>query len=47
MKTTDKKYVDVTKLSLDEWLGLLDSPKKKDLLFIDYMFPDDTMKDEY
>lgn len=47
MKITDKKCVDVTKLSLDEWLGLLDSPKKRDLLFIDYMFPGDTMKDEY
>ncbi len=47
MKITDKKLVDVTKLSLDEWLDLLNSSKKKDLLFIDYMFPTDTMKDKY
>jgi hypothetical protein len=47
MKNTDKKYVDVTKVSLDEWLALLNSPQKEDLLFIDYMFPTDTMRDEY
>ena len=46
-KNTDKKYVDVTKVSLEEWLALLDSPQKDDLLFIDYMFPTDTMRDEY
>lgn len=40
MKITDKKYVDVTKVSLD-------SPQKEDLLFIDYMFPTDTIRDEY
>jgi len=47
MKISDKKYVDVTKVPLDEWLALLDSPEKEDLLFIDYMFPTDNIRDEY
>ena len=47
MKNTDKKYVDVTKVSLEEWLALLNSPQKEDLLLIDYMFPTDALRDEY
>lgn len=47
MKIDDKKIVDATKLSLDEWLALFNSPDKENLLFINYMFPTDAIRDQY
>lgn len=47
MKIDNKKIVDATKLSLDEWLALFNSPDKENLLFINYMFPTDAIRDQY
>lgn len=47
MKNEGRKIIDATKLSLDEWLELLNSDDKENVLFINYMFPTDNMRDEY
>ncbi len=47
MKTDGKKIIDATKMSLNEWLSLLDSEENEDVLFINYMFPTDNMREEY
>jgi restriction system protein len=47
MKTDDKEVVDVTTYSLEEWLELIESKESKDLLFIDYMFPNEEIREEY
>jgi len=47
MKIGGKKYVDVTKLSLDKWLSLLDPEEREDLVFIYWEFPTPAMREEY
>jgi len=44
---SDKEYIDETELTLDMWLTLLNSSYNKRYLFIDYMFPNDNIKDQY
>lgn len=47
MITNDKEVIDVTTYHLEEWLKLIESKESKDLLFIDYMFPKDEIREEY
>jgi len=47
MKIEGKEYVDATKLSLDEWLGLFRSEKREKLAFITYESPTDSIREEY
>lgn len=42
-----REYVDAKKLSLDEWMALLNPDDKEKLLFIHWSFPTDEMRDEY
>lgn len=42
----DKNVVDYTKISLDEWLNLIYSSQDEDLL-LNYMFPNEVVRDEY
>lgn len=42
-----RKFIDVRKLSLDEWLSLLNPDNIETLAFIYYQFPTKTMRDEY
>ena len=44
---TDKEFVDVTNYSLEEWLKLIKSKESKNLLFINYMFPNNEIREEY
>ena len=43
----DKPFRDATKLSLDEWLKLLNSKDSESYAFTTYEFPTDSMRDEY
>jgi len=48
IKTSDgREFVDVTRMSLSEWLNLLSSSHKENLLFIDYVFPNNSIREEY
>jgi Restriction endonuclease len=47
MKIEGRKIIDATKLSLDEWLELLNSDDKENVLFLNFMFPTDNMRNEY
>lgn len=47
MKIEGKEYVDVTKMSLDEWLGLLTPENKEKFAFINWQFPTDSMRKQY
>lgn len=42
-----KKVIDVTKYSLDNWLRLVFTNTDDNVIFIDYMFPSDKLKEEY
>ncbi|AKB48816.1 putative endonuclease [Methanosarcina sp. Kolksee] len=44
---TDKEFVDVTGYSLEEWLKLIKSKESKNLQFINYMFPNDEIREKY
>lgn len=44
---SDKEVVDVTAYHLGEWLKLMESKESKNILFIDYMFPNDDIREEY
>jgi restriction system protein len=46
-QTKGKSVVETENLSLKEWLDLILKQKPKDKLFIDYMFPTDSHRDEY
>ncbi|MDK2889759.1 MAG: restriction system protein [Methanoculleus sp.] len=41
------RVIDADNMSLDEWLDLLASEKNENILFVDYMFPNDTCRDSY
>lgn len=43
----DRELVDVTNYSLEEWLKLIKSKESKNFLFINYMFPNDEIREEY
>lgn len=43
----DRELVDVTNYSLEKWLKLIKSKESKNLLFINYMFPNDVIREEY
>jgi restriction system protein len=42
-----RKLIDATKLSLSEWLNLVKSHDREELLFVDWQFPTKSMRDEY
>lgn len=42
-----RKLVDATKLSLDQWIALLNPDDKEKLVFIDWQFPTKALRDEY
>jgi restriction system protein len=42
-----RKFIDASKLTLDEWLALLNPDSIETLAFIYYQFPTKTMRDEY
>lgn len=46
-KMLDKKVIDVTKYSLDDWLQLIFGKADEGVLFIDYMFPTDKHREKY
>ncbi|MDR0911925.1 MAG: restriction endonuclease [Methanobrevibacter sp.] len=41
------KIIDVQKMNLEEWLDLVFSSKSEKYIFIDYMFPNISIRDEY
>ena len=46
-KTEEPIVIDTENMPLGDWLSLLFSPESKNLLFVDYMFPSDTICDAY
>lgn len=47
MKKEKPIFIDATKLSLDEWLDLMNSKKRESYNFVCYSFPTDSMREEY
>ncbi|MFA6362894.1 restriction endonuclease [Methanoregula sp.] len=43
----EKKVIDVTKYSLDDWLRLVFAKPDKNVIYIDYMFPTDKLREKY
>lgn len=43
----DDKTIDVQEMNLEEWLNLVFSSKNEECFFIDYMFPNDSLKEKY
>jgi len=43
----DKKLVDVTQYSLDDWLQLVFAKSDENVFFINYMFPTDELQEKY
>lgn len=44
---SENKVIDVQEMDLDEWLRLVFSGKDKEYLFVDYMFPNESLRKEY
>jgi hypothetical protein len=42
-----KKVIDVTKYSLEDWLQLAFTKSDEDVIYIDYMFPTDKLREKY
>lgn len=41
------EVIDVSDYPLEDWLNLIFSSKEKESLFVDYMFPNDNLRDQY
>ncbi|MDP1552831.1 MAG: restriction endonuclease [Methanobacteriaceae archaeon] len=44
---TENEVIEVQEMDLDEWLELVFSKKDEEYLFIDYMFPNESLRKEY